>query len=115
MVTLSLPDGLTEADHAFLEAMARGLLTARAKYPGSKDRFLGFAGEAGEALHAVQRLVTGRGTVQELGAELRQVAQMACRLAVEGDTMFAPEVQAQFPVIVQPNPATLPHHPGHHG
>jgi len=114
MTLILVPDSLTPADCAFLEAMAQGLVTARAKYPGPSDRFVAFAAEFGEALHAVQRIVTGRGTVRELGAELRQAAQMACRFAVEGDpSIFSSEIQTQFPIIVQPTTETKPHQPGH--
>lgn len=110
-----LPSALTRADVAFIQAMARGILTARAKYPGNRGRFVALAAESGEAFHAMQRLETGRGTVEELGAELRQMAQMACRMAVEGDSTFPPEIQAQFPVIVEPDPTMKPHHPGAQG
>lgn len=110
---IEVPDELSHHDCAFLEAMAKGLVTARKKYPGPNGRFVAFAAEFGEALHAVQKVITGRGTVKELGAELRQAAQMACRFAVEGDPLeFPPETQLQFPCIMQPDPTIKPHQPG---
>lgn len=110
---IEVPDELSPADCAFLEAVAKGLVTARKKYPGPEGRFVAFAAEFGEALHAVQKVITGRGTVKELGAELRQAAQMACRFAVEGDPLeFPPETQCEFPCIVQPDPTIKPHQPG---
>lgn len=116
MATIIVPDSLSHHDRAFLEAMAHGLVTARTKYPGPNGRFVAFAAEFGEALHAVQKVITGRGTVRELGRELRQAAQMACRFAVEGDPLeFPPETQCEFPAIVQPDPTTKPHQPGHIG
>ena len=117
MATINVPDELSDADRAFLESVAVGLTTARRKYPPEcKDsRLVAFTAEAGEAFHAVQRLIYGRGTVQELASELRQAASMACRMAVEGDpALFSPEIQAQFPCIVQPDPTIKPHQPGYH-
>ena len=113
---IEVADELTQFDVAFIKAMAKGIVLARIKYPGLRGRFIAFAAEFGEALHAVQKIVTGRGTVKELGAELRQAAQMACRFAVEGDPMeFPPESQGEFPCIVQPDPTIKPHHPGYRG
>lgn len=79
------PSSLTDQDLAFLRAVAWAIHEARWKYPGAEKRFVAFAAESGEALHAVQKFTTDRGTVQELQAELIQTAAMACRLAVEGD------------------------------
>lgn len=110
---IEVPNELSPADCAFLEAMAKGLMTARAKYPGNEGRFVALAAESGEAFHAIQRLMFNRGTVQELGTELRQMAQMACRMAVEGDAMFPLEAQLHFPCIVQPDPTIKPHQPGY--
>jgi len=112
MALILVPDELNPDDCAFLASVANGLVTARAKYPGNSRRKAGLYGEMGEAMVAIQRIEQERGTVQELAAELRQVAQMACRLAVEGDATFSPEVQAQFPCIVQPDPTLKPHQPG---
>lgn len=80
-----IPDTMTYEDLAFLRAVAWAMHEARAKYPGPGGRFVAFAAETGEAFHAVQKLQTGRGTPQELQAELIQAAAMAGRLAVEGD------------------------------
>jgi hypothetical protein len=99
---------ITEDDRLFLTAMAHGLLTARAKYPGNKHRYIALTGEAGEAFYAMEKLLKGTGTVPELTAELRQVAQMACRLAVEGDAMFPPDVQCFFPCVPFPTKMDAP-------
>lgn len=110
---IEIPDELRPPDAAFLEAMAKGIVGARRKYPGKEGRFVALAAESGEAFHAIQRLMFGRGTVEELGTELRQMAQMACRMAVEGDSMFPLDAQLQFPCIVQPDPTIKPHQPGY--
>jgi hypothetical protein len=99
---------ITEADRLFFTAMAHGLLSARAKYPGNSLRYIALTGEAGEAFYAMEKLLKGTGTVPELAAELRQVAQMACRLAVEGDAMFAPDVQCFFPCVPWPTRRDIP-------
>lgn len=87
--------GLTPDDDAFLSAVAEGIVKARKLYPGNDGRYVAFTGEAGEVMHAWQKLITKRGTIEELGLELRQVAAMACRLAVEGDDSIPPD---GFPV-----------------
>lgn len=103
---------LRPEDVYFLQAMAQGVVNARKKYPGPNGRFVAFAAEFGEALHAVQKIMTGRGTVQELGMELRQAAGMALRFAVEGDPLeFPSETQSEFPCIVHPDPTMKPHQP----
>jgi hypothetical protein len=101
-------DQITEADRTFLTAVAHALLAARAKYPGNRGRYIALTGEAGEAFYAMQKLMTQRGTVPELALELRQVAAMACRLAVEGDAMLPEEVVGLFPCDPDEPPSTNP-------
>jgi len=103
---------ITDADRAFLASVADSLLTARSKYPGNSGRYIALTGEAGEAFHAMQKVLTKRGSLHELGEELRQVAAMACRLAVEGDAMLSQGMQNQFPVITHPGTTIEPHQPG---
>ena len=89
---------ITEADRRFLISVADSLLAARAKYPGNTGRYVALTGEAGEVFHAMQKVLTKRGSLHELGEELRQVSAMACRLYTEGDAMLSPGMQAQFPL-----------------
>lgn len=58
MALILVSDELSPADCAFLEAMAKGLITARRKYPGNEGRFVALAAESGEAFHAIQRLMS---------------------------------------------------------
>lgn len=83
---VELTDHLTPADVEMLKAIAWTIVNARYKYPGPAGRYVAFTAEAGEAFHAVQKLITGRGTAGELQAELIQAAAMAVRLATEGDS-----------------------------
>lgn len=96
-------NAITPADRQFMTAMMHGLLTARAKYPGSDNRYVAFTGEAGETMDAWAKMIYERCSVIDVASELRQVAQMACRLAVEGDSSLPLHLQTQFPCIVWPS------------
>lgn len=84
-ITITIPSTLTTHDADFLQAVAWTIHEARGRYPGGEHRHVAFTAEAGEAAHAVQKILTGRGSAGELQAELIQTAAMAARLAVEGD------------------------------
>jgi hypothetical protein len=81
---------ITLSDYSFILGLARTLSVAREKYPGNKNRYVAFTGEAGESFYAMEKLIKGTGTYNELRDELIQTAAMACRLAVEGDADLIP-------------------------
>lgn len=111
---VNLNDKLTADDIRFISAMADGLVSSRSKYPGPGRRLAGLYGEFGEVMCELQQLESLRAKdTENLGRELRQAAQMCCRLAVEGDLSF--HDMYSFPTIVPPTGLSRPHHADYTG
>lgn len=64
------------------------LARARAKFPGNTLQLAALSEEVGELAKALLDHRSGKGTAEEVYAEAVQVAAMACRVAVEGDSTF---------------------------
>lgn len=79
---------MNELDQYFLDAVAQETRIARIKYPGNAGRYVAFTAEAGEVFHEMQKILTGRGTHDNMRFELIQVAAMALRLYSESDPML---------------------------
>jgi NTP pyrophosphatase (non-canonical NTP hydrolase) len=73
-------------DAIFLNAIADELHSAREKFPDSKLSMTALTEEVGELAKALLEHRLGQASVQQIWDEAVQVAVMALRVAVEGDS-----------------------------
>lgn len=72
----------------FLDAVGDELQRARAKFPSSRLSVAALMEEVGELAQAMLKVAAGKWDKSRIMEEAIQVAAMACRVAVEGDSSF---------------------------
>lgn len=84
---------LYDEDLAFYEKVKAELAEARARFPGTKLVLAALTEEVGELAQAMLKVAAGKWPASRIYEEAVQVAAMALRCAVEGDSSFTDYVE----------------------